>query len=322
MPWSLTSDGKVRKLPPRDVGTTTGFIDLHQDMLAGVALLEGDFSVYGSNYLTGPCEATAVWSSLFPQDVESSLLTQLAAHDQMLRSHSAALRLITYREDLDADDRRTGVLPHSEGLHLPAIGPDALETLWSEHSLRSLSLTWNYETEYGYSCYDDNTAPLKPSGRQLLSALERSPLFLDVSHLNDAGFYEVLDRYSPPVLATHSPCRSIVDHPRGLTDDQLRALGDHGGLVGQAFCPDFLGQRGSVDEALRHLDRVASLAGENAVSIGSDWGHAPMGELRDTGSLVGLVSAVSSMYGHDLAAKFAYANADAFLRRWLPTRSS
>jgi microsomal dipeptidase-like Zn-dependent dipeptidase len=311
----------VHSLPTHDMRRTSGFIDLHQDMLLGVSRTDGGFPVYGSSYLTGPLQAAAIWSSMFPHEPESSLIGQLGEHDELLRSFSSSLRLITTVEDLDADDLRTGVLPHSEGFHLPAIDAGSLASLWSEHSLRSLSLTWNHETAYGFSCYDDNRSPLKPTGRQLVRTLEGTPLFLDLSHLNDAGFYEVLDLYSRPVLVTHSPCRAIVDHPRGLSDEQLRALGDHGGLVGQAFCPDFLGERGSVDEALRHIDRVASLAGENAVSIGSDWGTAAMGELRDTETLGGLVSAVSSSWGPDLAAKFAFTNAHDFLRRWLPTRS-
>jgi membrane dipeptidase len=294
------------------------FIDLHQDMLSGVALLDGGFPVYGSNYLHGAHRAAAVWSALYPDQPESSLMSQLEAHRELLRSHSASLRLITTVEDLDAEDQRIGVLPHSEGLPLPDISPDALDDLWAERSLRSLSLTWNHETPYGASCFEDPATPLTALGRHLLGALEASPLFLDLAHLNDAGFFESLELYAPKTLVTHTFCRAITDHRRGLTDDQLRALGDHGGLVGLAFPPDFLGERGSVDEALRHIDRIASLAGEDSVSIGSDWGVATMGELGDPASLAGLVEAVADTYGPDLADRFAFDNAHDFLRDHLP----
>ena len=310
----------MHNLPSDDARQDSVFIDLHQDMLFGVAQLSGGLPAYSSNYLTGSRHAAAVWSSVWPSLPESSLLRELEAHDELMRSHSSALRLITTAADLDADDRRTGVLPHSEGFHLPGAGPDALDLLWAKHSLRSLSLTWNHETAYGSSCYGDESAPLKPEGRRLLRALEQSPLLLDLAHLNDAGFYEALDLYAPAALVTHSSCRAIVDHPRGLTDDQLRALGDHGGLVGLAFFPDFLGERGSVDEALRHVEKIISLAGEDAVAIGSDWGSAGMGELGDTASLSGLLTAVSSSYGPELAEKFAFANARAFLGDQLPPR--
>jgi membrane dipeptidase len=123
--------------------------------------------------------------------------------------------------------------------------------------------------------------------------------------------------YSAPVLVTHTFSREIGDHPRGLADGQLRALGAHGGLVGLAFDPDFLG-RGSIDEALRHIDRIASLAGEGALSIGSDWGVAPMGELGDPAALMGLLDAVGDNWGSSLAERFAYTNAYDFLHAQLP----
>ncbi len=316
-PFRARETVQVHTLRTHSEHRTPRIIDLHQDMLSGVSRLDGGFPMYGSSYLTGSSHAHAIWSSLYPHDAGSSLLGQLEAHGELLASYGSSLRLVTTVADLDAEDSRTGVLPHSEGFHLPGIEPDSLDELWAEHSLRSLALTWNYETDYGYSCYDDGAAPLKPAGRQLVGALSDSPLLLDLAHLNEGGFYDSLDLYAPPVLVTHSFCRAIGDHPRGLTDGQLRALGDHGGLVGLAFDPDFLGQ-GSVDEALRHIDRIASLAGESTVSIGSDWGVATMGELGDHAALVRLLDAVDRSFSPRLAEQFAFENAYDFLAAQLP----
>jgi membrane dipeptidase len=298
-------------------GHRIGFIDLHQDMLSGVARLDGNFPMYGSHHLTGSAHAAAIWSSLYPHESGSSLLAQLDAHAELLARHGSSLRLVTTASDVDLDDHRTGVLPHSEGLQLPGVDPEDLHRLWAERSLRSLALTWNYETDYGFSCYDYDAAPLKPEGRRLVRAMQDSPLLLDLAHLNEGGFYEALDLYAPPVLVTHSFCRAIGDHPRGLTDGQLRALGEHGGLVGVTFVPDFLGA-GSVDEALRHIDHVVSLVGEDAVSMGSDWGVTDMGELGDAASLVRLFDAVSRSHGEHVAEKFVFGNARDFLRAQLP----
>jgi membrane dipeptidase len=307
----------VHTLPVHGVRQDIDFIDLHQDMLSGVMRLDGGFPVYDSRYLTGASRAAAIWSSMYPHSPETSLLAQLEAHEALLGSHSSSLRLVTTVADLEAEDPRTGVLPHSEGFNLPGIEPDALHRLWAERSLRSLALTWNHETDYGFSCYGDEAAPLKPAGRQLVRSLEHSPILLDLAHLNEGGFYGALDLYAPPLLVTHSFCRAIGDHPRGLTDAQLRALGEHGGLVGLAFDPDFLG-RGSVDEALRHVERIATLAGEDAVSIGSDWGVIDVGDLGGPSSLAGLVDAVATSYGPQLAEKFAFTNAHDFLVAQLP----
>jgi membrane dipeptidase len=308
---------KVDALPAKGSPQTI-FIDMHQDMLSGASRLDGGLLSYGSAYLTGSSHAAAVISSLFPHGPDASLLAELEAHEDLLEAHDASLRLITTADDLRADDPRTGVLPHSEGFPLPAFGSETLDHLWADYALRSLALTWNHETEYGSSCYEDGAARLKPEGRRLLRALSESPLLLDLAHLNDAGFHEALGLYSSPVVVSHSFCRAIVDHPRGLSDDQLRALGDHGGLVGLAFVPEFLGERGSVDEALRHVDRIATLAGEDALSIGSDWGVADMGELADPESLTGLIAAVGRAFGSQLAERFAFTNAFDFLCAELP----
>lgn len=304
-------------LPVPEAHPKIKFIDLHQDMLSGVGRLDGGFPVYDSSFLTGPSHATTILSSLYPHEPGASLLDQLEAHASLLGSHSPSLRLVTTVEDLDVADGRTGVLPHSEGFNLPDTDAHTLEWLWTERSLRSMSLTWNYETDYGSSCYDDDSAPLKPVGRALVRALAHSPMMLDLAHLNERGYYDALELYAPPVLVSHSFARSIGDHPRGLTDDQMRALRDHAGLVGLAFCPDFLGT-GSVDDALRHIDRIATLVGEDAVSIGSDWGVTDMGDLGDPASLVALVEAVARTWGPGLAERFAFANADEFLRASLP----
>ena len=144
----------------------------------------------------------------------ASLLGQLEAHDELLAAHSSSLRLVTTVADLDAEDPRTGVLPHSEGFHLPGIERDTLDSLWAERSLRSLALTWNYETDYGYSCYDDGAAPPQ-AGRPASSSArwQTSPILLDLAHLNEGGFYDSLDLYAPPVLVTHSFCRAIGGPP-------------------------------------------------------------------------------------------------------------
>lgn len=302
----------------RDAVTVPAFIDLHQDILSAVARMNGSLPVYGSSYLAGSPHAAAVWSSLYPDDSGRSLLDQLTAHAALLGANRSMLRLISTTRDVDVLDARTGVLPHSEGFELPEVSAGALDELWAEHSLRSLSLTWNHETAYGWSCYDDPGSPLKPEGRRLVELLGGSALFLDLAHLNESGFFDALERYEAPLLVTHTSCRAITDHPRGLTDDQLRALGEHGGLVGLAFFPDFLGQQGTVEEALRHIDRIATVAGESALSIGSDWGVAPMGELGDPSSLVTLVNRVADAYGSPVAERFAYRNARDFLCAQLP----
>ena len=115
-------------LPAHSVPQKTKIIDLHQDMLSGVS--QARRRLPGLRFelpRRAGSHAHAIWSSLYPHDPDSSLLGQLEAHDELLGAHSSSLRLVTTVEDLDAEDPRTGVLPHSEGFHLPGIEPDTLD---------------------------------------------------------------------------------------------------------------------------------------------------------------------------------------------------
>jgi membrane dipeptidase len=93
-----------------------------------------------------------------------------------------------------------------------------------------------------------------------------------VSHISERGFWDVLERTTRPVIASHSNCRALCDHARSLTDDQLRALGANGGVVGISFVPDFVdSERPSIARVLDHIEHAMKVAGEDHVGLGSDF---------------------------------------------------
>jgi membrane dipeptidase len=102
----------------------------------------------------------------------------------------------------------------------------------------------------------------------------------DVSHISERGFYDTLDVSRRPVIASHSCCAALCDHPRNLTDGQLRALAQNGGVVGITFVPGFVDPgwrpadwpaRPSLEQLLGHIDYAVEVAGINHVGIGSDF---------------------------------------------------
>ena len=114
---------------------------------------------------------------------------------------------------------------------------------------RIMTLTWNFENELAWPNDIDmqtgaatpNTANgLKERGREFVAEMERLGMILDVSHLGDAGFWDVADMVTRPFIATHSNARSVCGHVRNLTDDMLRAVADKGGVAGINFCGAFL----------------------------------------------------------------------------------
>ena len=135
--------------------------------------------------------------------------------------------------------------------------------------VRVLTLTWNGENEWGYGCECPADLPLKPFGRAALKELCRAGIVPDVSHLNEAGFWDVAATIDRPFIASHSLSRRVCDHPRNLTDRQVSEIVRRGGLVGLNFCKVHLGEQ-TFDAVHRHLEHLLSLGGERVVALGGD----------------------------------------------------
>ena len=139
--------------------------------------------------------------------------------------------------------------------------------------LRMIALTWNYENEIGYPGKGGSDAPLKPFGRELLREMDRRGILADVSHLNDAGFWDVCERAALPPVATHSDCRWLCNHSRNLTREMVKAIVDRQGFIGVNFYSAFLREDGeaTLDDVLRHIDGLCEMGAEDVVGFGSDF---------------------------------------------------
>jgi membrane dipeptidase len=105
---------------------------------------------------------------------------------------------------------------------------------------------------------------LNEFGRSVVRAMNELGMVVDVSHAGERSFFDALEASSKPVIASHSGCKAIHGHQRNLTDDQLRALAQHGGVVGMVFCTSFLDAQAQLDEKqLRESDEYKAIAGAN-----------------------------------------------------------
>ena len=156
-----------------------------------------------------------------------------------------------------------------------AVGYD-LANLRLLHRLgvRVLGLTWNQRNAIADGVGETRTGGgLSNFGVEVVREMNRLGMVVDVSHLAEAGFWDVLEVSTKPVLATHSDARALCDHRRNLTDGQIRALAAGGGAMGMNFAPDFLSATGqaSVATVLDHIDHIVSLVGPGHVGFGSDF---------------------------------------------------
>ena len=185
-----------------------------------------------------------------------------------------------------------------------------------EIGVRLVTLTWNYENCFGFPQSDDAEAMklgLKPFGIEAVWYMNELGVVVDVSHLSEGGFDDVA-RYSvKPFAASHSCSRALCDVGRNLTDRQLKALGDRGGVCGVNFAPMFL-EKGSAisktDAIVRHIRHIADHAGTEAVALGSDFDGFPGEvELGGCSGMPLLVDALRKEFHECEVEKICYGNA-------------
>jgi membrane dipeptidase len=233
--------------------------------------------------------------------------------------------------DMAADGPMAAVL-HLEGAE--CIGPDGegLDDLVAA-GLRSLGPVWSRPTAFAHGVpfrfpSDGDTGPgLTDKGRALVQMCKARGVTLDCSHMTLKGFWDVAEE-GVPLVATHSNACAVSHGARNLTDDQLRAIGDTGGMVGLNFATMFLrpdGGRdpaGAMDHMIPHLEHMIAMAGEDHVGLGSDFDGAPMPD--GIGSAADLPALVARMrdagFGGTLIDKLCHGNWRAFLLRNLPRR--
>lgn len=152
-------------------------------------------------------------------------------------------------------------------------GPEDLDRL-AALGLRLGMLTWNEENQFAAGAAQDPGKGLTPLGRQALPKMEELGMIVDVSHLNDGGFWDVMKLSRGPVIASHSNCRSLCGVSRNLTDDQLRAIRDSGGVVGLNVHHAFVHrdpEKQTAGTLARHAAHMAEVMGVEHVACGFDF---------------------------------------------------
>lgn len=146
---------------------------------------------------------------------------------------------------------------------------DRIETV-AQWGVRLMNLTWNDPNAIcGTNCRESDRG-LSAHGREFVRELEANGIYADVSHLSDAGFWDLIRMARRPIVASHSNARALCPHSRNLTDDMFRAIRDNGGVVGLNFYRNFVGGSGGIDTLIAHLEHFLTLNGEKTVCFGSD----------------------------------------------------
>ena len=125
----------------------------------------------------------------------------------------------------------------------------------------------------GSARYNDEGLGVNAFGEQVIKEMNRVGMMVDISHAGERTFYDALDISSKPIVASHSSARALCNHPRNLTDDQLKALADKGGVAQVTLYSGFLKEQGmaTIQDAIDHLNHMVNIMGIEHVGIGTDF---------------------------------------------------
>ncbi|CAA6819428.1 MAG: Microsomal dipeptidase (EC [uncultured Sulfurovum sp.] len=236
-------------------------------------------------------EALAQFFAMYidAQKVESSYdycVTMLNTFKDELTKNQETISLCRSYDDLittQKENKIAAFLSIEEGDALDG----SLDKLrfFKEEGISAVTLTWNYVNALGYPNFQwkHQDKGLKPKGIEVVEEMNSLNMLIDVSHLSDGGFEDVLKHSKVPFIATHSNARAMTNHPRNLSDKMLKQLADAGGLTGINFFNNFLVngelkekmEVAKIEDMVRHIKHIKKVAGVDVIGLGSDFDGIP-----------------------------------------------
>ena len=139
--------------------------------------------------------------------------------------------------------------------------------------LRSMQLTWNFRNELGDGVWENRTkGGLTRFGVEVIKEMNRLGMVVDLAHMNREGFFQALDAAAAPLIVSHANACGMLDNPRNLDDEQIKAIARQKGLVGILALPERVASKGAaLEDLLKHLDYMVNLVGVEYIALGLDF---------------------------------------------------
>ena len=259
-------------------------VDAHNDLLVELAFRSGEPDPF-ANYWQEPlreglikiqvCPISAQWEVL-PEGALRQGLEQTLAFYRAVNEHPSELAFVKTKQDLDAawSSDRVGLILSMEGAEPLGYSPDLADIFW-ELGFRMFALTWNRRNPFADGNGEPPAGGLSKLGVKLVDRLVGLGAMIDLAHANEQTFADVLERTAGAhVMVSHAACRALCETPRNLTDDQLRALVDAGGILGvMSILWVIDAENPSVERVADHVEHAVEVMGIDHVALGGDFFH-------------------------------------------------
>ena len=303
------------------------YVDMHCDTITKL-YMEGDSLRSNAKHndlnkmKKGECllQNFAIFTNLKDQDSKFTKAS-IDYYYSELNKNADLIKPIYKYDDID-DKYINAMLTLEEG----SVIDDDLNNLKNYYDLgvRMITLTWNYPNGIGYP----NVDATKPShdvtdfntkdgltefGKEYVRRCNELGIIIDVSHLSDKGFYDVLDISNKPFVASHSNARSVCKAGRNMTDDMIKKLADKGGVMGLNYCSAFIEDGNeeytSIEGMVKHVKHIVNVGGIDVLGLGSDFdGIGNDLQIKDASGLPLLYEALRKEFSETDLEKIFYKN--------------
>jgi membrane dipeptidase len=254
--------------------------DAHNDLLAELVHRRGEERPFERYWLPN-LVAGGVGLQVCPlyADVEegperalAEALAQTTAFRRAVAECPGQVAQVDTCADLDRLEGRIGLVLSLEGCEPLGSSPELVEVFWTL-GVRMVALTWNRRNAFADGASEPGHGGLSRLGRELVARLVELGVAIDLAHASDRTFADVLEAApDAPLLVSHAGCRAIVDTPRNVTDDQLRALAAHGGVFCVMALPIVVDpKRPTIDRLVDHVEHAVEVMGVEHVGLGGDF---------------------------------------------------
>ena len=271
------------------------YIDMHCDTIAEIyyrkrdghpySLFQNELQIDLKKLIAGDCllQCFACFTNLGREERPYEYVNKLIdVYYEEINKYPDIIRPVYSYSDLEKNERDgviSALLTIEEGEACEG-STEKLEQLY-ERGARLMNITWNYKNSIGHPNKVENGVftpdtenGLTEKGFEIVDKMQKLGMVIDVSHLSDKGFYDVAGAVKGPFVASHSNARYVCNHPRNLTDDMIRVLASHGGVMGLNYCDSFVKQYQvgfKVDDMVDHGMHIIDVGGIECLGLGSDF---------------------------------------------------
>lgn len=299
------------------------FFDAHCDTITELYLRKQELlnnkchiSIKGLLRYQAPVQVFSIWLSKREEYLEDTV-SIIDFFDSQMEKYDNFISHGTKKGDIEKN-KKAGMITAILGIE----GGESLNgdienlNMFYERGVRIITLTWNNENSLAGGC--GSKLGLTPFGREVVHEMNQKGMVIDVSHLSQQGFWDVVESSKKPFVASHSNAVGVCDHERNLSDEQIKVIAKTGGVIGINLYPPFLGEgECSILDAVKHIDYILRLAGEDCIGLGCDFDgiNKPPRGIYSVSDLKKLINILDMMYGRKITEKILEKNMRGLFQR-------